>query len=367
MKIRRITDRAGFDALAPVWNALAAESGQTSPFHSHEWFACCWNTALPDRQPEALVVEDAAGAVGLVPLVRWKGDLHGVPARFVGLLHVPDTPFVDWLSVGPPEPVIEAVMKDLARREDWDVLALTGLPATSVTVKTLEAWLPGRFRWHKTSVLRSPSLMVSGTWDEFWAGKSQRFKKTIRNVANRLAKAGTLAVEEHREVQPDGPVFAELLDVSRRSWKAPRQVAIATMPRMPEFFGELTGRASARGWLRLWVLRLDGRAVATEYQLEDGGRVHALRAEFDGSLPEELSPGTHLNAEIARALFARSGVHEYDMGPGENEYKSRWTADAHETVGLRIYRPGTYGAALYALEARAVPVIRKLRREGNPA
>ncbi|HET7875085.1 MAG TPA: GNAT family N-acetyltransferase, partial [Methylomirabilota bacterium] len=199
------------------------------------------------------------------------------------------------------------------------------------------------------------------------AGKSQRFKKTIRNVANRLAKAGAIAIEEHRAVRPDGPVFADLLDVSRRSWKAPRQVAIATMPRMPEFFADLTRLASARGWLRLWVLRLDGRAVATEYQLEDGGRVHALRSEFDGSLPEDLSPGTQLNAEIVRALFARSGVHEYDMGPGQNEYKARWASDAHETVGLRIYRPGTYGAALYALEARAVPAIRKLRREGKPA
>ena len=365
MKTRRITDRAEFDALAPVWAAVAAESGQTSPFHSHDWFASCWSVAIPDRQPEVLVVEDAGGPVGLVPLVRWKGDLHGAPARFVGLLHAPDTPFVDWLSIGSPELIIEAVMKDLARREDWDVLALSGLPATSITVKALEAWLPGRFRWQHTGVLRSPSLVVSGTWEEFWAGKSQRFKKTIRNVANRLAKAGTVVVEEHRDVKPDGPVFAELLDVSRRSWKAPRQVAIATMPRMPEFFGELTVRAVAHGWLRLWVLRLDGRAVATEYQLEDDGRVHALRAEFDDSLPEELSPGAHLNAEIARTLFARPGVHEYDMGPGENEYKSRWTTDAHETVGLRVYRPGTYGAALYALEARAVPAIRRLRREGN--
>ena len=367
MKIRRITDGAAFDALAPVWDAVAAESGQTSPFQSHSWFACCWHATPPDRQPEALVVEDAAGPVGFVPLVRWKGDLHGVPTRFAGLLHAPDTPFVDWLAVGPPEPIIDAVMKDLARRTDWDVLALAGLPATSVTVKALEAWLPGRFRWQHTGVLRSPTLVVSGTWDDFWAGKSQRFKKTIRHVANRLAKAGTVTVEEHREVRPDGPVFAEFLDVSRRSWKAPRQVAVATMPGMADFFGTLTGCASVRGWLRLWILRLDGRAVATEYQLEDHGRVQALRAEFDASLPEELSPGTHLNVEIARALFARSGVYEYDMGPGENEYKSRWTSDGHDTVSMRIYRPGTYGAALYALEARAVPAIRKLRREDPSA
>jgi len=365
MKIRHVSDLAEFETLGPAWSALAGESGQTSPFHSHDWFLCCWRAAGPDHRPEILVVEDAVGPVGLVPLVHWKGDVHGVPARFVGLLSAPDTPFVDWLAVGPPEPVLEAVMKDLARREDWDVLTLAGLPATSATLKALESWLPGRFRWHQAGMLRSPYLVVSGAWEEFWAAKSQRFKKTIRNVANRLAKTGTVTIEEHRDVRPDGAFFADLLDVSRRSWKAPRQVAIATMPRMPEFFADLTRLASARGCLRLWILRLDGRAVATEYQLEDGGRVHALRSEFDGSLPEELSPGTHLNAEIIRALFGCTGVHEYDMGPGENGYKARWSSDAHETVTLRIYRPGTYGAALYALEARAVPALKRLRREGE--
>lgn len=367
MKIRRVTDPAAFEALGSVWAALSGESGQTSPFHSHDWFLRCWRAAAPDHEPETLVVEDAAGPVGLVPLVRWKGDLHGAPTRFLGLLDAPDTPFVDWLSIGPPEPVIETVMKDLARRDDWDVLALSGLPATAATVKALESWLPGRFRWHQTGALRSPYLVVSGAWEEFWTAKSQRFKKTIRNIANRLTKAGAVTIEEHRDVRPDGPFFAELLDVSRRSWKAPRQVAIATMPRMADFFADLTRVASARGWLRLWILRLDGRAVATEYQLEDSGRVHALRSEFDGSLPEELSPGTHLNAEIVRALFNRAGVHEYDMGPGENEYKARWSSDAHETVSLRIYRPGTYGAALYALEARAVPALKRLRRQGDTA
>ncbi|HET7874569.1 MAG TPA: hypothetical protein VFN71_03515, partial [Methylomirabilota bacterium] len=170
MKIRRVTDFPAFQALGPMWSAVAAESGQTSPFHSHDWFGCCWKAALPDRQPEALVVEDAAGPAGLVPLVRWKGDLHGVPVRFVGLLDAPDTPFVDWLSVGAPEPVIEAVLKDLALREDWDVLALKGLPATSATLKALETWLPGRFRWQRPGLLHSPYHVVSGTWEEFWAG-----------------------------------------------------------------------------------------------------------------------------------------------------------------------------------------------------
>ena len=48
------------------------------------------------------------------------------------------------------------------------MLALSGLPATSITVKTLAAWLPGRFRWQHTGVLRSPSLVVSSTKTRLW-------------------------------------------------------------------------------------------------------------------------------------------------------------------------------------------------------
>jgi CelD/BcsL family acetyltransferase involved in cellulose biosynthesis len=285
----------------------------------------------------------------------------------VGMLNAPDTAFADWLIVGRPEPVIEVVLADLAGRRDWDVLALNALPAASLTLKALHAWLPGHYRWQPLPPLRSPYLNTTGTWEEFWAGTSQRFKKTVRNVRNRLAKAGNVSVEEHRAVSPDSSVFTDLLAVSERSWKAPRSLAIATMPAMPGFFRDLTAHASQRGWLRLWIMRLDGLPVATEYQLEADGRVHALRADFDSAVPDDLSPGTHLSAEIVRALFGRETVYEYDMGPGDDEYKSRWAGAARELGRLRIFRPGAYGALLYTAEARVLPTVRRLRGGGVPA
>lgn len=365
MNVRRIDTVARFEAMEPVWHAVATESGQTSPFLSHEWFGCCWRAAGAALRPEILLVEDSAGPVAVVALVRWRGTLHGLPVRFVGMLNAPDTAFADWLVVGRPEPVIDAVMADLASRQDWDVLALNSLPAASLTLKALQGWLPGRYRWQQLPPLRSPYLNTTGTWEQFWAGTSQRFKKTVRNVRNRLVKAGKVSVEEHRAVALDSPELADVLAVSSRSWKAERGLAIATMPRMPEFFRDLTARASARGWLRLWIMRLDGRPVATEYQLEADGRVHALRGDFDAALPDDLSPGTHLTAEIVRALFARETVYEYDMGPGDNEYKSRWASTAHELERLRIFRPGGYGTLLHAVEARAVAGLGRLRSRGG--
>jgi len=367
MRVKRLTTLEAFEALAPIWQALATESGQMSPFLSHEWFGCCWRAATAARRPEVFLVEDSAGPVAVVPLVHWSGVLHGLPVRFMGMLNAPDTAFADWLIVGRPEPVIEAVMGDLASRGDWDVLALNSLPAASVTLKALQGWLPGRYRWQPIPSIRSPYLNTTGTWEEFWAGTSQRFKKTVRNVRNRLAKVGTVSVEEYRTVSPDSPVFADLVAVSARSWKAEQKLAIATMPGMTDFFHELTACASAKDWLRLWIMRLDGRPVATEYQLEADGRVHALRADFDAAVPDDLSPGTHLTAEIVRALFGRDTAYEYDMGPGNNEYKSRWASAAHELGRLRVFRPGAYGALLYTLEARVLGVVRRVRSQGVPA
>jgi CelD/BcsL family acetyltransferase involved in cellulose biosynthesis len=353
---RRVTTPGEFEALAPAWADLAARSGRTSPFLSHDWFRSCW-AAQPDRA-EVLVVEDHGAPVGFLPLTSWVERRHGLRVRCLGLLATPDTPFADILAAAEIPAVLQAGLEHLGRRPGWDTLRLWKLPVDSPTVKALETFLPGRFPWRRGGTLASPYLAVAGTWEAFWAGRSQRFRKTCRNVQNRLERAGRVGVEEHRAVDPDGPLFAEVLDLTARSWKADRRLAIANMPGMREFFGDLTRRASARGWLSLWVLRVDGRAVAMEYQLRAAGRVHALRADFDQAWAAH-SPGSALNVAIVRALFRDGGVREYDMGPGLNDYKTRWATGQHETVSLHVYRPGAYGRLLAAVEGRLVPLGRR--------
>jgi len=135
---------------------------------------------------------------------------------------------------------------------------------------------------------------------------------------------------------------------------------MATMEGMPRFFHELTRRASANGWLHLWILRLDGRAVATEYQIGANGSIDALRADFDSGLAD-LSPGSHLLAEIIRALFERGDIREYNMGPGVNEYKLRWANGGHDLVSYEVYAPTRYGRLLHTADTRLIPRARQWR------
>lgn len=368
LKIRKVSTLDDFRSLGPVWSELANESGQTSPFLSHEWFQCCWTAAGSDRQPELLLIEDTAGPLAAIPLMRWREKVHGLPVRLLGLAECPDTPFADLLIAGQHDQVLNTFLQYVRTQGDWDLMRLRKIPTTSPTVKLFQTHLERQGRWRAVPGEQSPYLEITGGWSEFFSEKTQRFRKTLRNIQNRLERAGRISVEEHREVDPDSPLFSEILEVSSQSWKADRGVAMATMPRMPEFFRDLSRCASRNGWLRLWMLRLNGHAVATEYQIQSLGVVHALRSDYAWGV-REYSPGAYLNFRIIQSLFEAGDVTRYDMGPGTNEYKLRWASGSQETITIEIYRDSLYGRFLNAFETKAVPLARQWRdrtRSGDP-
>jgi CelD/BcsL family acetyltransferase involved in cellulose biosynthesis len=122
----------------------------------------------------------------------------------------------------------------------------------------------------------------------------------------------------------------------------------------------LTEHACARGWLSIWLLRLDGRPVAMEYQLIADDCVYALRSDFDEAYTG-VSPGSHLNRELLERLFAR-GSGTYYMGPGTNAYKWRWTEQYDTTYRLVAYSPAWIGRLLGVADRRLRPAIERLRR-----
>jgi len=358
-RVRRLTTPAEFQAVTSVWSELAEQGGHGTPFATYDWFECC-RIAAPSPAVEVLQMEDGGVPVCLIPLHRRTTRHRGLPVRFLSLLDCPDSPFADLIPAGAGQPLVSSLVDHLATRSDWDILELGRLPAESPTLKVFESDLEGRLRHRRAGGEMSPFLAIEGSWQVFYGSRSQRFKKTVRNIQNRLARLGTVTLEEHRTLDPEGRLLEEMIDLTARSWKADRGVAIATMPRMREFFLDLSRRAAAHGWLSLWMLRLDGRAIAMEYQLRANGVAYALRADYDLEYAA-ASPGSSLNFEVARALFERGDVREYHMGPGLNEYKMRWASGSHETVRLHVYRPALYPALLHFVDASVVPIGRRIR------
>ena len=347
-----------------MWGKLAYESGQTSPFLSHDWFWCCWHALWPRWRPEILVVEEAGSAVAIIPLMRWRERVHGLPVRCLGLLECAATPMVDILALGEYGRIIEIVLDHLAARWDWDTVWLQKLPSTSPTLEALEGTLPGRLPWRRAGHLLSPCLAIAGEWADFCGSKKQRFKETYQQLQEGLEHAGDVSIEEYRAVDPESPLFCEAVGVIRRSWRADRGRAMATVPRMTEFLSELTRRATKNGWLSLWLLRLNGQAIAMEYQLRTDRKVYTLHADSDPAY-RELSPASALTCAIIRSLFEHGCIQEYNIGLCPNDDTLQWATGSQERVHLKLYRPALYSRLLHRVEMAAIHGVWKWRGLGE--
>jgi CelD/BcsL family acetyltransferase involved in cellulose biosynthesis len=160
---------------------------------------------------------------------------------------------------------------------------------------------------------------------------------------------------------PQAEVQAALgkaVDVSRRSWKQATGNSLDN-PGPGAFIQTLTGHAARRGWLSLWLLHIDSKPVAMEYQLVDGANVYALRADFDTAC-EEISPGSYLMRTLVESLFDK-GLQRYYMGPGSNAYKTRWTDEGEPLQQLSAFGRTWRGRLLHIVDDVLRPRARAAR------
>ena len=104
--------------------------------------------------------------------------------------------------------------------------------------------------------------------------------------------------DSSRERRLDGrdgldSLLTEGFAIESAGWKAAGGTAIVSRAETEGFYREVAAWAAQRGWLRLAFLRLDGRALAFEFAIEEGGVYYALKSGFDPAY-RAFSPGTLL-------------------------------------------------------------------------
>ncbi|MDA8381964.1 MAG: GNAT family N-acetyltransferase [Betaproteobacteria bacterium] len=364
VQVTWVRHAAGFHALREEWNRLATQTLPTFVFLMHEWFDAAWEWQKAHGRLRVLCVYRGAALIGLCPMVRYRRRRAGLRLRTLEFLTVPDTQWCDLLAAPEDRVVVaRAVAEALhATRRQWDLVVLGYLHEDSAAKSALAQALASR--GVRASVRRqgeNPFIALTTGWREFYAGRSRRLKKSNNLVANRLKAHGIAQVAQIRADAPQASVeeaLASLIDISSRSWK---HATGTTLDRLGPgaFIRRLTQLARARGWLSIWLCHVDGKPLAGEYQLMFDGQVHALRADFDDSVPE-LSVGSYLNWKLLEGLFGQS-LARYAMGPGRNAYKRRWTESAEPVYGMTAYGATVAGTLLALVDFVLRPAARHLR------
>ncbi len=359
MHIDELHDLYSFLQLRPAWDELCAAAGVTSFFLSHAWFRCCWLGKREEERPFVVVVREGSKVVGLAPFFAQRSKWRIFPVRTAVSMQNQDSPFSD-IILGPDRAgaILGTILEHLGRSPQSQIVAFNTIPRSS-PMQALLANSSAGVPLVRTTGGRSPVLRLEGDWNGFWTAQSQRFKKTVRNIANRVERLGRVTVEELSATATAEECMQVFASVAARSWKAQLPVSLGRDSGIARFFAGLTSELHACGRLSLWVLRVDGMPIATEYHVHDGETVYALRSDFDDHY-REASPGAYLNDQIVRAYF-EANVRTYDMGPGDNEYKLRWANGARDFDDFSFFSRRPYPLTVYSFEQHAVPRLRRAR------
>jgi CelD/BcsL family acetyltransferase involved in cellulose biosynthesis len=178
----------------------------------------------------------------------------------------------------------------------------------------------------------SPVLRFEGkSWDELLASRSANFREQVRRRERKLAREHDLnyrLCDDPERLDDDlGVLFR--LHLARWSdtgaWYSEAAEA---------FHREFAARALGRGWLRLWLLELDGRPAAAWYGFRFAGAELYYQAGRDPEW-ERSSVGFVLLAHSIRAA-AEDGLDEYRFLEGNEGYKYRFASEDQglETIAI---------------------------------
>jgi CelD/BcsL family acetyltransferase involved in cellulose biosynthesis len=240
-------------------------------------------------------------------------------------------------------------------------LAIAPLDASGPALRALgEA---ARTRGYRTFVRpagRAPYLRLARNLGVHERSLSRNLRHDVHRRMRRLCESGVVSVELSDGSARLDDLLEEGFRVEALSWKGRRGTAIASGEETTRFYTGLARWAASAGWLRLAFLRLDGRAIAFQLDLELRPRWYSLKIGYDPAF-ERFSPGKLLAYTIVSRAVA-TGSEVYELLGRDEPWKERWTETAREQVAFRAFSPSPAGRLASSTFAYGRPLARKIRR-----
>jgi CelD/BcsL family acetyltransferase involved in cellulose biosynthesis len=368
--VRLCSTAREFADLKNQWNRLFNRIEQPSPFLMHEWFMSCINAYGAGKELVVLAVIENNELIGLAPLWKYRQAIRRIPARFIGFIACPDTAFADMIVLPEKrEDILQTILVylQMTLKEAWDWTTLQQWSRDSPNLVALKQILLMQGKRHGTSVCSVlPRVHLSQDWLALLGSRSQKFRKTHRNITNRIARLDGVEMECLLQ-DKNGNLLETLVSLARNSWKFKEGISLANSPEAISFFGELIAKAGECGQLMVWLLKLNGKCIAMEIDVVSANRAYALRADYDEEFGS-YSPGAYLQYEIVKALI-EAKYEDYCTGPGASAYKLHWTDAVSTNESLHLPGPSMRGNLIWHLEESIVPSLRGMRsfftREGR--
>jgi len=366
--VERLTTVEQLATMREEWNDLLRISRSDCLFLTWEWLSTWWRHCAGGGRLAVLPIRFGRDLLGIAPL-------RSAPSRSCPPISAQALQFLGTGNVG--SDYLDIVVRPARRAQTLELLAaalererrvvdLGQLREEGSSAHHLAALLEQR-GWTslRRVVARCPFIALEGhTFDDYLAtlGASHRanFRRRLRELSREFVlEWGQVRTEEERREALE-ILFRLHLD---RFADRGGSDALHT-PELQSFHRELSGIALARGWLRLYVLRLDGRPAAALYGFRYGSSFLFYQAGFDRAFARWSVGLVAMGLAIRAAI--EEGAREFDLLHGEERYKSLWARSSRELERIELFPPTAVGRT-HRLLRRGARAARRFALAHAPA
>ncbi|MCC6524401.1 MAG: GNAT family N-acetyltransferase, partial [Polyangiaceae bacterium] len=280
-----IREAPALERLGPEWQALLARSSSDRLFSTFEWLHTWWQHLGAGRRLCVRTVRRGGELVAIAPFVMRAATTTAHPAfgciELLGAGAV-GSDYGDLVVARDCEAeCLEALARHLA--SEHHVFAFRRLRDESCLLGTLCRRLgQQRFIVETRPDELSPYVRFeSRSFEGYLATLSHGHRHAFRRYRRALERKHEVAFDTVRSEAERGPALASFLALHAARWRARGDVGAFARPELLAFHEAMSALALRRGWLRLQLLRLDGRAVAAVYGFRYGDVFYYYQTGFD--------------------------------------------------------------------------------------
>ncbi len=362
LKIECINELSKVPELAPIWDTLLAESDVDFPFLTLDWITFWWQAFGHDSKMLILIIKEYDEVIAIAPLrktkMRWRG-LTVTAISFIANYYSNRTGLIIGNKAKDRKDIFYNIIKYLKEGHyHFDLLCLDLIEQNSRTDSAVnEALRLSEMKYRKMSTDSSPYMFIDKDWDSYFKTRSRNFRSKLNRTRNELNRQGAFEIIKYSAGDVSS-AMQEVISVSKKTWKYKKNTAIASKKESLSFFTDLAKKASEKGWLNLWVLKLFDKPLSFVYNLMYKEKIYFLKVGFDEDY-SKLSPGLFLTeASIKDAFINKYEVYDF-LGENEN-YKLKWTSLCRDHCKYWIFNDTLCGNFLFFWESVIITIIKKI-------
>jgi CelD/BcsL family acetyltransferase involved in cellulose biosynthesis len=360
---------SGFAALRREWDELLQSSGSDGLFLTWEWLFTWWKHLAADRQLSILAVRCDGELAALAPCALRRPSLfHRRPLpvlEFLGSGLVGS----DYLDVivrrGCESEVRQALASCLARKRfmlNWTQLKKDASQAAGV----VSALAGSGWGVVETGTNVCPFIPLAGrSWESYLATLGAEHRYNFNRKRKRLSRDYTVQFDRVTTQAECRESIDLVIAQHNLRWRDRGGSDAFHAPGLVEFHREFSRVALERDWLRLYVLRLDGKPAATLYGFLYRRTFYFYQSGFDAAYEKHSVGLVTMGLAIKSAI--EEGAEEYDLLHGNETYKSHWSCHSRELSRLEAYPPRALGwicRSSVELERAARRIARRVLPKG---